>query len=165
MPTLHKNICATLGFAYVRSPAKSPYPKNGVMNIMPEINPQRFMNDLRHLRTIGQYDTGVVRPAFSIKDMEVRQWLLHWMKETGHRNLKYSGRLFNFSRPRRKEGWKTLATLRLCVRHLNSNQNSGNKSTATSRGCSVLFQGSSSYTKLSWWSLILTLPCGSCLFT
>ncbi len=37
---------------------------------MPEINPQRLMNDLRHLRTIGKYGTGVVRPAFSSKDMQ-----------------------------------------------------------------------------------------------
>ena len=50
---------------------------------MPEINPQRLMNDLRHLRTIGQYGTGVVRPAFSTKDMEARQWLLRRMKEAG----------------------------------------------------------------------------------
>ena len=48
---------------------------------MPEINPQRLMNDLKHLRTIGKYGTGVVRPAFSAKDMEARQWLLNRMKE------------------------------------------------------------------------------------
>jgi N-carbamoyl-L-amino-acid hydrolase len=51
--------------------------------IMPEINPQRLMNDLRHLRTIGQYGTGVVRPAFSTRDMEARQWLVQRMKEAG----------------------------------------------------------------------------------
>jgi N-carbamoyl-L-amino-acid hydrolase len=50
---------------------------------MPEINPQRLMNDLRHLRTIGKYGTGVVRPAFSTKDMEARQWLLDRMGEAG----------------------------------------------------------------------------------
>src|SRR5210317_131099 len=50
---------------------------------MPEINPQRLMNDLRHLRTIGKYVTGVVRPAFSTKDMEARQWLLERMGEAG----------------------------------------------------------------------------------
>ena len=50
---------------------------------MPEINPQRLMNDLRHLRTIGQYGTGVVRPAFSTKDMEARQWLLDRMGAAG----------------------------------------------------------------------------------
>jgi N-carbamoyl-L-amino-acid hydrolase len=41
------------------------------------------MNDLKHLRTIGQYGTGVVRPAFSTKDMEARQWLLKRMGEAG----------------------------------------------------------------------------------
>ena len=50
---------------------------------MSEINPQRLMNDLRHLRTIGKYGTGVVRPAFSTKDMEARQWLLDRMGEAG----------------------------------------------------------------------------------
>ena len=50
---------------------------------MPEINPQRLMDDLRHLRTIGKYGTGVVRPAFSAKDMEARQWLLDRMEEAG----------------------------------------------------------------------------------
>jgi len=53
------------------------------MNVMPAINPQRLMNDLKHLRTIGKYDTGVVRPAFSTKDMEARQWLLDRMGEAG----------------------------------------------------------------------------------
>jgi len=48
-----------------------------------EINPQRLMNDLKHLRTIGQYGTGVVRPAFSAKDMAARQWLLDRMGEAG----------------------------------------------------------------------------------
>jgi hypothetical protein len=55
--------------------------ENGGMKPMPEINPQRLMNDLKHLRTIGKYGTGVVRPAFSAKDMEARQWLLDRMKE------------------------------------------------------------------------------------
>ena len=50
---------------------------------MPEIDPQRLMNDLRHLRTIGKHGTGVVRPAFSTKDMEARQWLLDRMEEAG----------------------------------------------------------------------------------
>ncbi|MGD1974118.1 MAG: hydantoinase/carbamoylase family amidase [Desulfobacterales bacterium] len=50
---------------------------------MPEINPQRLMNDLKHLRTIGQYGTGVIRPAFSTKDMEARQWLFDRMEAAG----------------------------------------------------------------------------------
>jgi N-carbamoyl-L-amino-acid hydrolase len=53
------------------------------MNIMSEINPQRLMDDLKHLRTIGKYDTGVVRPALSTKDMEARQWLLDRMGQAG----------------------------------------------------------------------------------
>jgi N-carbamoyl-L-amino-acid hydrolase len=52
---------------------------------MPDINPQRLMDDLRHLRTIGKYGTGVVRPAFSDKDMEARQWLLERIGQAGLR--------------------------------------------------------------------------------
>ena len=50
---------------------------------MPEIDPQRLINDLKQLRTIGKYGTGVVRPAFSEKDLEARQWLLDRMEEAG----------------------------------------------------------------------------------
>ena len=53
------------------------------MNIMPDINPQRLMDDLTHLRTIGQYSTGVVRPAFSTEDMAARRWLIERMDEAG----------------------------------------------------------------------------------
>ena len=65
---------------------------------MPEINPQRLMNDLRHLRTIGKYGTGVVRPAFSAKDMEARQWLLDRMEEAGlQANIDGVGNVFGRS--------------------------------------------------------------------
>jgi N-carbamoyl-L-amino-acid hydrolase len=68
------------------------------MNIMPEINPQRLMDDLRHLRTIGKYGTGVVRPAFSTKDMEARQWLLDRMEEAGlQANIDGVGNVFGRS--------------------------------------------------------------------
>jgi len=53
------------------------------MHIMPEINPQRLISDLKHLRTLGKYGTGVVRPTFSTKDMEARQWLLDRMDQAG----------------------------------------------------------------------------------
>jgi N-carbamoyl-L-amino-acid hydrolase len=53
------------------------------MDIMSEIIPQRLMNDLRHLRTIGEYATGVVRPAFFTKYIEARQWLLGRMGAAG----------------------------------------------------------------------------------
>ena len=36
---------------------------------MPAINPDRLLSDLRHLRSIGAQGIGVVRPAFSPKDM------------------------------------------------------------------------------------------------
>ncbi len=42
---------------------------------MPAINPERLLSDLRHLRSIGAQGIGVVRPAFSAKDMEARRWL------------------------------------------------------------------------------------------
>ena len=50
---------------------------------MSEINPQRLVNELRHLRTIANCGSGVVRPAFSTKDMEARQWLLDRMAAAG----------------------------------------------------------------------------------
>ncbi len=56
------------------------------------------MDDLRHLRTIGQYGTGVVRPAFSTKDMEARQWLLDRMEEAGlQANIDGVGNVFGRS--------------------------------------------------------------------
>ncbi|MDC0158966.1 M20/M25/M40 family metallo-hydrolase, partial [Rhodospirillaceae bacterium] len=42
---------------------------------MVSINSSRLLADLHHLRGIGGVDTGVVRPAFSDKDMEARLWL------------------------------------------------------------------------------------------
>lgn len=42
---------------------------------MPTINAERLLSDLRHLRSIGAVENGVVRPAFSEKDMEARHWL------------------------------------------------------------------------------------------
>jgi N-carbamoyl-L-amino-acid hydrolase len=53
------------------------------MHIMPEINPQRLISDLKQLRTIGKYGTGVVRPTFSTQDMEARRWLLDRMGQAG----------------------------------------------------------------------------------
>src|SRR5512140_971530 len=42
---------------------------------MPRIDPERLLTDLRTLRSIGAQGIGVVRPAFSAKDMEARRWL------------------------------------------------------------------------------------------
>ena len=42
---------------------------------MARIDPDRLLSDLRHLRSIGAQGKGVVRPAFSPKDMEARRWL------------------------------------------------------------------------------------------
>ena len=39
------------------------------------INSSRLLADLNYLRGIGGVGTGVVRPAFSDKDMEARLWL------------------------------------------------------------------------------------------
>jgi len=50
---------------------------------MVEINPQRLMNDLKHLRTIGTFSTGVVRPTYSPEDMAARKWLCGRMDEAG----------------------------------------------------------------------------------
>ena len=50
---------------------------------MPNINPDRLLSDLRHLRSIGAQGIGVVRPAFSAKDMEARRWLKARYEEVG----------------------------------------------------------------------------------
>jgi N-carbamoyl-L-amino-acid hydrolase len=50
---------------------------------MPRIDPQRLLSDLRHLRSIGAQGPGVVRPAFSAKDMEARRWLKARYEEAG----------------------------------------------------------------------------------
>ena len=50
---------------------------------MPAINPARLLSDLRHLRSIGAQGRGVVRPAFSAKDMEARRWLQSRYTEAG----------------------------------------------------------------------------------
>ena len=50
---------------------------------MPAIQPERLLADLRHLRSIGAQGTGVVRPAFTARDMEARQWLKARYEEAG----------------------------------------------------------------------------------
>jgi N-carbamoyl-L-amino-acid hydrolase len=50
---------------------------------MPTIDAARLLGDLRHLRGIGAQGTGVVRPAFSDKDMEARRWLQARCEEAG----------------------------------------------------------------------------------
>ena len=50
---------------------------------MPTIHPERLLSDLRHLRSIGAQGIGVVRPAFSAKDMEARRWLQAKYVEAG----------------------------------------------------------------------------------
>jgi len=50
---------------------------------MPRIDPDRLLSDLRHLRSIGAQGSGVVRPAFSPKDMEARRWLKARYEEAG----------------------------------------------------------------------------------
>jgi N-carbamoyl-L-amino-acid hydrolase len=50
---------------------------------VPRIDPGRLLADLRHLRSIGAQGKGVVRPAFSAKDMEARRWLKARYQEAG----------------------------------------------------------------------------------
>jgi N-carbamoyl-L-amino-acid hydrolase len=50
---------------------------------MPSIDASRLLADLRHLRSIGAQGKGVVRPAFSAKDMEARRWLKARYEEAG----------------------------------------------------------------------------------
>ena len=50
---------------------------------MPQINPDRLLADLKHLRTFGAQGNGVVRPSFSAVDMASREWLRGRMAEAG----------------------------------------------------------------------------------
>ncbi len=50
---------------------------------MPHINPNRMLSDLDTLRSIGAQGSGVVRPAFSAKDMEARRWLAERFADAG----------------------------------------------------------------------------------
>jgi beta-ureidopropionase / N-carbamoyl-L-amino-acid hydrolase len=50
---------------------------------MPKINAERLISNLRDLRKIGAEGTGVVRPAFSEKDMEARNWLKSLYEDAG----------------------------------------------------------------------------------
>ena len=50
---------------------------------MPAIAPERLLADLRTLRSIGAQGKGVVRPAFSAKDMEARRWLASQLEAAG----------------------------------------------------------------------------------
>ena len=50
---------------------------------MPAIDPDRLLADLRRLRSIGARGKGVVRPAFSDRDMEARRWLKSQFEAAG----------------------------------------------------------------------------------
>jgi N-carbamoyl-L-amino-acid hydrolase len=50
---------------------------------MPNVNADRLLADLDALRAIGALGTGVVRPAFSAKDMEARRWLARKFEDAG----------------------------------------------------------------------------------
>ncbi len=52
-------------------------------SVDPRIDPARLLADLRALRNIGAQGPGVVRPAFSAKDMEARRWLRQRYEEAG----------------------------------------------------------------------------------
>lgn len=47
------------------------------------IVPERLIADLKAMRRIGQYQTGVHRPAFSDADIDARRWLMGRMSEAG----------------------------------------------------------------------------------
>src|SRR5262245_57378180 len=50
---------------------------------VPKIDPQRVLDDLTYLRTVGAYKTGVHRPTLSGDDVFVRRWLVDRMGEAG----------------------------------------------------------------------------------
>ena len=50
---------------------------------MPEIDTDAFLRDLRALREIGRFRTGVHRPTYSPQDMEARRWLMDRLEACG----------------------------------------------------------------------------------
>ena len=48
-----------------------------------QIEPDRFLADLHHLRSFGKEGTGVVRPAFSEPDIAAREWVADKMRAAG----------------------------------------------------------------------------------
>ncbi|MDH3667821.1 MAG: hydantoinase/carbamoylase family amidase [Paracoccaceae bacterium] len=48
-----------------------------------QIDADRLLTGLHHLRSFGKEGTGVVRPAFSAQDIEARDWLAEKMREAG----------------------------------------------------------------------------------
>ena len=53
------------------------------LTIMPKINGERLLADLRRIADFGRYETGVHRPHLSPQDVESRHWLAGRMKEAG----------------------------------------------------------------------------------
>jgi N-carbamoyl-L-amino-acid hydrolase len=50
---------------------------------VPRIDPDRLISDLHALRAIGAHGRGVVRPAFSVADMQARRWLQRQYEDAG----------------------------------------------------------------------------------
>jgi N-carbamoyl-L-amino-acid hydrolase len=48
-----------------------------------QIRPERLISNLRELASIGKFETGVNRPAFSEADIAARRWLCRKMTEAG----------------------------------------------------------------------------------
>src|SRR6056297_470029 len=47
-------------------------------------NPERVLQDLYFLRSVGTYKTGVHRPTLSADDMTTRRWLAEQLQAIGH---------------------------------------------------------------------------------
>jgi N-carbamoyl-L-amino-acid hydrolase len=51
--------------------------------VMPRIDPQRVLSDLRTLARFGAYETGVHRPTLSEQDIAAREWFAARLQEAG----------------------------------------------------------------------------------
>ncbi|MDX2157781.1 MAG: Zn-dependent hydrolase [Hyphomicrobiaceae bacterium] len=54
---------------------------------MPAINAERVLRDLRHLRTMGAYRTGVHRPALSREHVQSMHWLKSELDQLGYETV------------------------------------------------------------------------------
>jgi len=55
----------------------------GTEEIMPKMNGDRVIADLKRLAEFGRYKTGVHRPTYSLADIESRHWLADKFREAG----------------------------------------------------------------------------------
>src|SRR5512138_1813396 len=73
------NACGTLFYSAERPPVEFPF----MSHQPPRADGARVLADLRALRTIGAYKTGVHKPTFSEPHLQSLQWLVQRLPDAG----------------------------------------------------------------------------------